>query len=45
MMKWIFLVVIVVAFPAQVGALLADLVVIGRDTFTTLIAAFNNKGI
>ena len=45
MMKWILLVVIVVAFPAQVGHLLADLVVIARDTFTTLIAAFNNKGI
>ena len=45
MIKWILLVVIVVAFPAQVGHLLADLVVIARDTFTTLIAAFNNKGI
>jgi hypothetical protein len=45
MLKWILLVVIVVAFPAEVGRLLADLVVIGRDTFTTLIAAFNNKGI
>ena len=45
MLKWILLVVIVVAFPAEVGRLLADLVVIARDTFTTLIAAFNNKGI
>ena len=45
MLKWILLIVIVVAFPAEVGRLLADLVVIARDTFTTLIAAFNNKGI
>ena len=39
------MIVIVVAFPTQVGHLLADLVVIARDTFTALIAAFNNKGI
>jgi hypothetical protein len=45
MIKWILLIVIVVAFPTQVGHLLADLVVIARDTLTTLIAAFNNKGI
>ena len=45
MLKWILLIVIVVAFPAEVGRLLADLVVIARDTFTVLIAAFNNKGI
>jgi hypothetical protein len=45
MLKWILLIVIVVAFPTQVGHLLADLVVIARDTFSALIAAFNNKGI
>jgi hypothetical protein len=45
MIKWILLIVIVVAFPAEVGRLLADLVVIARDTLTTMIAAFNNKGI
>ena len=45
MIKWILVIVIVVAFPAEVGRLLADLVVIARDTFTTLIAAFNNKGV
>ena len=45
MIRFIVGLVIVVAFPAQVGHLLADLVVIARDTFTTLIAAFNNKGV
>jgi len=45
MLKWILLIVIVVAFPTEVGHLLADLVVIARDTFSALIAAFNNKGI
>jgi hypothetical protein len=45
MLKWILVIVIVVAFPAEVGRLLADLVVIARDTFTVLIASFNNKGI
>jgi hypothetical protein len=44
MIKWILVIVIVVAFPAEVGRLLADLVVIAKDTFTTLIAAFNNRG-
>jgi len=44
MIKWILVIVIVVAFPAEVGRLLADLVVIAKDTFTVLIAAFNNRG-
>jgi len=44
MIKWILVIVIVVAFPAEVGRLLADLVVIAKDTFTILIAAFNNRG-
>jgi hypothetical protein len=45
MLKWILVIVLVVAFPTQVGHLLADLVVIARDTLAALITAFNNKGI
>jgi hypothetical protein len=45
MLKWILLIVIVVAFPTEVGHLLADLVVIAKESLTTMIAAYNNKGI
>jgi hypothetical protein len=45
MLKWILVAVIVVAFPAEVGHLLAEAVVLAKESLTTMIAAYNNKGI
>jgi hypothetical protein len=44
MLKWILLVVIVVAFPSETGQLLAATVDVTRNTLHTVIASFN-KGI
>ena len=45
MWKWILVIAIVVAFPTEVGHLLAEAVVIVKESLTTMIAAYNNKGI
>ena len=45
MLKWILVVVIVVAFPVQVGHILADAVVMGKDALITMIAAYKSKGV
>ena len=40
MLKWILLIVIVVAFHIEVGHLLADVATIAKDTITLVIQGF-----
>ena len=41
MLKWILLIVIVVAFPIEVGHLIAELASLAKDTINAVIIGFN----
>ena len=41
MLKWILLIVVVVAFPLEIGHLLADAATLTKDTIATVIQGYN----
>ena len=41
MLKWIILVVVVVAYPLEVGHLIAELASLAKDTINAVIIGYN----